>query len=112
MAEAPETLAKAITKFRTLNRQLRRNGFRAYSEALSEALGELEMVRQLLPNAPPGEEQPCPKCLGCGQVADTDDQTPWSLWLKPPLESSQAAVSGLVKPIPCPRCVAPAEEGR
>jgi hypothetical protein len=53
--------------------------------------------------APPGEPD-CVKCAGCGQVADTDDQEPWTMWTKLPLESSAAVLMGLVKPKPCPAC--------
>ena len=46
----------------------------------------------------------CPKCLGCGQIASDDDESPWSLWedLKPP--ANLAVVMGLVRPLPCPKC--------
>jgi hypothetical protein len=46
----------------------------------------------------------CEKCDGCGQVANSDDQEPWTAWLKLPLESSLAVLVGLVKPIECPTC--------
>ena len=46
----------------------------------------------------------CPKCGGCGQVADTEDEEPWTTWLALPLGSAQAVVMGLVKPKPCPKC--------
>lgn len=61
---------------------------------------------------PSPAEKPCPKCEGCGQVADTDDQEPWTFWLKLPLESAAAVLMGLVNPIPCPVCSsAPGAEG-
>ncbi len=46
----------------------------------------------------------CPRCEGCGQIADTEQAGPWTWWLdlKPP--SNMAVVIGLVKPIPCPKC--------
>jgi len=47
---------------------------------------------------------PCPRCKGCGQIADTDQGEPWSDWLDLPLRSSVAVVVGLVRPIPCPAC--------
>ena len=50
------------------------------------------------------EMRKCGKCDGCGKVADTDDQEPWTAWLNLPLGSSAAVVMGLVKPIPCPTC--------
>ena len=46
----------------------------------------------------------CVKCDGCGKVADTDDQEPWSTWMKLPVQSAAAILIGLVKPIPCPNC--------
>jgi hypothetical protein len=60
------------------------------------------------------EPEVCPKCDGCGQVADTDDQEPWTAWTSLPLQSSAAVLMGLVKPIPCPVCRAapPAGEER
>jgi ribosomal protein S27E len=46
----------------------------------------------------------CMRCEGCGQIANDDDGTPWTVWLQLPLESSVAVLSGLVKPIKCPDC--------
>lgn len=46
----------------------------------------------------------CQKCRGCGKVADTSDQEPWSEWMKLPLQSAGAVLIGLIKPIPCPAC--------
>jgi hypothetical protein len=46
----------------------------------------------------------CRKCEGCGKIASDDEQTPWSRWLKLPLESSIAVVAGLVTPLECPEC--------
>lgn len=43
---------------------------------------------------------PCPKCQGCGQVANTPNQEPWSEWLG----LSLTVMGGIVKPIPCPMC--------
>jgi ssDNA-binding Zn-finger/Zn-ribbon topoisomerase 1 len=39
-----------------------------------------------------------------GEVADTEDQEPWTVWLKMPLGSAAAVLVGIVKPIPCPEC--------
>jgi hypothetical protein len=52
---------------------------------------------------PPGKET-CPRCRGCGQIANDDDGTPWSFWLQLPLGSSLAVLAGIVKPIACPAC--------
>lgn len=46
----------------------------------------------------------CSKCDGCGKVANTDDQEPWSAWMNLPLQSSAAVVMGLVRPIDCLAC--------
>lgn len=50
------------------------------------------------------DELKCAKCDGCGKVADTTDQEPWSAWMELPLQSAGAVLAGLVKPIPCPEC--------
>lgn len=55
---------------------------------------------------------PCPKCDGCGQVANTPDQEPWSVWMALPLKSCGAVVVGFVKPIPCPQCGVEEEEAK
>ena len=46
----------------------------------------------------------CPKCRGCGKVATSDQQEPWSDWLALPLGSALAVTMGFVKPMPCPQC--------
>ncbi len=46
----------------------------------------------------------CDKCDGCGYVADTENQEPWTEWLKLPLGSSIAVIMGIVQKIECPRC--------
>jgi hypothetical protein len=46
----------------------------------------------------------CQKCDGCGQVADTEDQEPWTFWMDLPLKSAAAVLIGLVKPKICPKC--------
>lgn len=48
--------------------------------------------------------QLCPKCNGCGRVADTESQEPWSVWEDLPLKSSHAVIAGVVNPITCSRC--------
>ena len=47
----------------------------------------------------------CPKCEGCGKIANDDEGTPWKHWLDIPLGSSMAVLVGLVKPIDCPECL-------
>ncbi len=58
----------------------------------------------------------CTKCDGCGQVADTEAQEPWSAWINLPTGSAAAMLLGVVKPKPCPRCSGsgkePAHHGR
>lgn len=46
----------------------------------------------------------CEHCDGEGQVADTANQGPWSMWENLPLASSAAVTVFLVRPIDCPRC--------
>ena len=46
----------------------------------------------------------CPRCLGCGQVADSEDAEPWSAWADLPPGSDLAVRMGLVKPVDCPEC--------
>ena len=46
----------------------------------------------------------CPTCDGCGNVADDEDQTPWSFWEALPPGTNAAMVAGLVQPKPCPDC--------
>ena len=46
----------------------------------------------------------CPKCDGCGKVANDADETPWSAWTSLPLASSAAVLAGFVRPKPCPLC--------
>jgi hypothetical protein len=47
----------------------------------------------------------CAKCGGCGLVADTEGQEPWTEWTALPLQSSAAVLMGLVRPIRCPSCI-------
>lgn len=49
-------------------------------------------------------ETKCTKCDGCGKVADSDDEEPWTVWTSLPLHSSLAVLMGLVKPKDCPEC--------
>lgn len=48
--------------------------------------------------------KPCTRCRGCGQVADTPDAEPWTVWMDLPVRSAVAVVAGLVRPKPCPTC--------
>jgi len=46
----------------------------------------------------------CPKCEGCGKIANTDDQEPWTYWEELPPSAKVAVQMGLVHPVPCPAC--------
>lgn len=46
----------------------------------------------------------CEKCNGCGKVANTPDQEPWSVWTSLPLHSAAAVLVGIVRPTTCPEC--------
>jgi hypothetical protein len=47
---------------------------------------------------------PCPRCEGCGRIADSDEGEPWTFWMNLPLKSALAVTLGLVKPVACPQC--------
>ena len=46
----------------------------------------------------------CMKCDGCGKVADSDDEEPWTRWLELPVNAAAAVILGIVKPKTCPAC--------
>lgn len=48
--------------------------------------------------------RPCDRCDGCGRVADSDNQEPWTAWEQLPPASGIAVQLGLVNPMPCPAC--------
>lgn len=50
------------------------------------------------------EDVKCTKCDGCGKIANSDDQEPWTQWANLPLQSATAVVMGLVRPMECPEC--------
>lgn len=52
--------------------------------------------------APP--PPPCPRCEGCGRIANDAEGTPWSYWESLPPGANLAVLSGLVAPIMCPIC--------
>jgi len=45
----------------------------------------------------------CPRCRGCGKLANTEQQEPWIYWLELPIESQLAIALG-VKPETCKKC--------
>lgn len=55
-------------------------------------------------DVPLPEPQPCAKCEGCGKVANSDDQEPWTYWENLPLKNALAVTLGFVKPVDCPAC--------
>jgi len=50
------------------------------------------------------QKKKCPRCDGCGQIANDEEGAPWTAWLELPLKSSLAVLSGEVEPIECPDC--------
>lgn len=46
----------------------------------------------------------CPACLGSGQIANTDEPSPWLGWLALPPGSDLAVVMGFVQPKTCGAC--------
>lgn len=48
--------------------------------------------------------EPCHRCLGCGQLANSDDREPWTTWQDLPPGSDLAVRLGLVRPVPCDIC--------
>ena len=79
----------------------------------SRALAVADYVREWLREHPDAARalgigaQPvgqCPRCDGCGQIADSEDGEPWTTWTNLPSASRIAVAIGLVKPLPCPVC--------
>lgn len=66
--------------------------------------GDVDLVRESDAKAKATEPTVCSKCDGERQVADTDDEEPWSAWASLPQGSDAAVRMGLVKPKPCPKC--------
>lgn len=54
----------------------------------------------------PLREMPCPRCVGCGKLADSEDNEAWVYWIPPYLNPPEnlAVVMGIVKPIDCHDC--------
>jgi len=46
----------------------------------------------------------CPRCDGCGRIANDVDGTPWSFWEALPPGSDGAVRAGIVQPVTCPDC--------
>lgn len=74
---------------------------RRFDNWSADALAE---VMASLPTDPGRELNACPRCDDCGQVANTENQEPWTAWTSLPPGSDAAVRMGLVKPIPCPVC--------
>lgn len=56
------------------------------------------------PASRPSDDASCPRCLGCGQLADSDDREPWTMWQDLPPGSDLAVRLGIVRPVPCGHC--------
>lgn len=82
----------------------------AYLAALLFALGadwtdaRLKALSLWNERSPVQAEQKCGRCLGCGQIANDEDGTPWIYWMALPVQSAAAVVFGIVRPLPCPAC--------
>lgn len=50
------------------------------------------------------ETKKCNRCDGCGQVANTEEQEPWTAWSSLPPGSDMAVRLGLVAPWECVEC--------
>jgi hypothetical protein len=48
--------------------------------------------------------EPCPRCDGCGRIANSEAGEPWRVWEALPEASAVAVRLGIVKPILCPDC--------
>lgn len=59
-----------------------------------------EKLDRIMVNA----DMKCQKCDGCGQVANTSDQEPWTRWLDIPFKSATAVMLKIVQPVTCPAC--------
>ena len=46
----------------------------------------------------------CRRCDGCGWLANTEDQEPWTAWEQLPSGSDMAVRMGLVQPVACHEC--------
>ena len=49
-------------------------------------------------------EYKCPKCMGCGKVANSRDEEPWSARRSLPLKSFVAVFTGMVRSKTCSLC--------
>lgn len=68
------------------------------------AVNWIEAIDRRAAHPPPVPTRPCGRCDGCGQLADSDDAEPWSVWLNLPVKSAAAVFLGLVKPKACHEC--------
>jgi predicted nucleic-acid-binding Zn-ribbon protein len=50
------------------------------------------------------DQEKCPKCEGCGEIANDEDGLPWTHWQELPTAASFAIRLGLIFPIECPEC--------
>lgn len=66
--------------------------------------GYVANANQAQAEADDSPDRKCGKCDGCGRVADTTTQEPWTAWMGLTLGQAASVVLGVVKPIPCPEC--------
>ena len=125
-ARAVIEMAAEIGELRAENQHIRDGARR---EALEEAAKVAEMlIPTLIPTHEPlrmlrvmiaagirdlAELQPetCTKCDGCGEVADTEDQEPWTLWDALPEICRSAMTLGIVRAMTCPACKGTGKKG-
>jgi hypothetical protein len=85
----------------------------AHRRRVRRLMAEMERHAWIYERSKEPAERDCPRCRGCGQIANTEQQEPWSYWEQLPEASKVAIRLGIVAPIPCPDCrgqEAPAEE--
>jgi hypothetical protein len=86
----------------------------SFLQVLSKCMSEndIKVIRRLIAEGVITEQElrdapiveACPRCAGCGQIADDDEGTPWRYWAELPTPENFAVLTGVVKPIPCPEC--------
>jgi len=63
-----------------------------------------DQIHRLVTNGTIAPNIACPGCHGCGQVANTDEGEPWTVWEGLPEDAKAGVYLGVVKPVPCPEC--------
>lgn len=72
----------------------------------------IEQARAIVARAAELADTPdqCPRCDGCGHIADTAAGEPWTAWAMLPPGSDLAVRADTVRPIPCPDCATTHQE--